>query len=95
MTENNSNVKQFIIKNYLESEVNPDFAILVNGPWGCGKSFFIDNLLKEKYGEDYRKKDVIWLSLFGLSEIYQVQKNFLNYFILYLLIVLRNLFLML
>lgn len=75
MKPNNENVKNFIITNYIDSPIEPRFAVLIKGKWGCGKTFFIDSLLKEKFGEKYRKDSVIWLSLYGLSDIKQVSQK--------------------
>ena len=71
----NENVKSFLIENYIDSPVDPRFAVLIKGKWGCGKTFFIDSLLREKFGENYRKDSVIWLSLYGLSDIKQLSQK--------------------
>ena len=71
----NETVKSFLIDNYIDSEIAPHFAVLIKGKWGCGKTFFVDSLLKEKYGENYRTDSVIWLSLYGLSDIKQVSQK--------------------
>ena len=76
MRQNNENVKKFILKNYIDSQFEPHFALLLTGEWGCGKTFFLDSVLKEKYGEKYRKENVIWLSLYGLSNISQLNQKF-------------------
>lgn len=76
MKPNNENVKNFIITNYIDSPIEPRFAVLIKGKWGCGKTFFLDTVLKEKYGEKYKKENVIWLSLYGLSNISQLNQKF-------------------
>lgn len=76
MKPNNENIKKFILKNYIDSQFEPHFALLLTGEWGCGKTFFLDSVLKEKYGEKYRKENVIWLSLYGLSNISQLNQKF-------------------
>lgn len=46
-------------------------CILINGDWGIGKSYFIENYLKEK---NYLKgKDYIRVSLFGLNNVEEVK----------------------
>lgn len=75
MKPNNENIKKFIITNYIDSDIEPHFALLLKGKWGCGKTYFLDKILKEKYSENYRKDKVIWLSLYGMSEISQVSKK--------------------
>jgi hypothetical protein len=60
----------FHIENYLTNYLQldkPEFAILLTGKWGSGKTYFID-----KFIENNQKKDeikFIKISLFGLKEI--------------------------
>ena len=60
---------------YYCNEIEPVGALLLTGEWGCGKTYFIADLLEKHYGKDYRKDDVIWVSLYGLSDINQVQRK--------------------
>lgn len=71
----NENVKNFLIDNYIDSPIEPHFAVLIKGKWGCGKTFFINSLLRDKFGDNYRKENVIWLSLYGLSDIKQISQK--------------------
>ncbi len=68
----NGNIKNFCINEYLNSEMNPYFAILIKGKWGCGKTYLVKQFLHEHYGDEW-EKNVIWLSTFGLSNIQQLQ----------------------
>ena len=34
-----------------EWDSNPEYAILLTGAWGCGKNYFVQNLLKEQNKE--------------------------------------------
>lgn len=60
-----------------EYTINPDpqYAIMINGKWGCGKTFFIKDWLK-KYEDDKNNVDKIlkpiYVSLYGLKEIEQI-----------------------
>ena len=57
------------IRNYcnsfIKSNTSPQFAVLIKGPWGCGKTFFIKNLIDEL--EESIRKKVIYLSLFAVG----------------------------
>jgi hypothetical protein len=44
-------------------------AILIDGPWGCGKTFRIKNYIKEL---EQNKKKVYYLSLFGIESIEKI-----------------------
>lgn len=61
---------------------NTDYAIMIDGEWGIGKSFFITKDLHEKINEinsnnasnetEYKK---IYISLFGISSIQEIQNE--------------------
>ena len=61
-----------IIKAYLGKD-NVDYAILLNGPWGCGKTFYVTNELK-KIIEDNEYK-FIYVSLYGEMEFKQILRK--------------------
>ena len=50
---------------YLSLKESPDYAVLINGHWGAGKTFFIKKFLKNK-------DDFIYISLYGLSSIDEI-----------------------
>ena len=63
------------MKNKIEEQVkayidrpNTDYAVLINGEWGTGKTYFITNVIdwKELCGID---KKIIYISLNGLSSL--------------------------
>lgn len=71
----NENIKRYIQDHFLSSKMKPEFAILVKGDWGCGKTFLVrDLILKDKFGQDY-DTNVMYLSLYGLSDISQISKK--------------------
>lgn len=54
---------------YLERE-NVEYATLLTGKWGCGKTYFIKNYIEKKSEE--KKYKFIYISLFGLKDIQSV-----------------------
>lgn len=55
------------VKVYLQEE-NSDYAIMLNGKWGSGKTYFVKNeLINHIQNQDDRK--VIYISLFGITTI--------------------------
>lgn len=49
------------------SEINsPDYAIMVSGPWGCGKTHFIKNCFTKS------NKEMIYVSLYAVSSLEQI-----------------------
>ena len=68
------------MKNKIEEQVkayidrpNTDYAVLINGEWGTGKTYFITNVIgwKELCGTD---KKIIYISLNGLSSLEEIKK---------------------
>lgn len=70
----NENIVAYIKDRYINSKMEPEFAVLVKGEWGCGKTFLVKKILKETYGEKYKDR-VIWLSVYGLSSIQQLKQK--------------------
>lgn len=47
----NTNDLDTVIKDYLSAK-NTDYAIMISGVWGCGKSYYIDHGLKDIVSHD-------------------------------------------
>ena len=52
-------------KSFIESNTSPQFGVFIKGSWGCGKTFFINELIKGL--EESARKRVIYLSLFAVG----------------------------
>lgn len=67
-----------LILRYIKKE-NTEYAILMDGKWGAGKTFFIKNGLKgiiqEEIKEISRYKDIIYMSLYGIKDIKQIENK--------------------
>ena len=61
-----------IIMNYITKEKS-NYAILLDGAWGCGKTFFVKNKIIPKIDETTKKS--IYVSLYGLSDIKDIDKQ--------------------
>ena len=69
----NENISQYLLK-FLDNP-DPQYAVMLKGKWGCGKSFFIKNWLKEhkeRYNKGEATLEPIYVSLYGLKELSQV-----------------------
>ena len=68
----NEEIKKYI--HYYASLKNPPlFAILLKGPWGAGKTWFIRGVIKELEAD---KKKVLYISLYGITSTQQIQEEF-------------------
>lgn len=64
-TANNANQHVWdYLKYYVSLRQPPQFAILIDGAWGIGKTYLIKTFLKEQFPE---KMDYLYVSLYGLS----------------------------
>lgn len=65
----NAHIHQYLTS-YLKRE-HPQYAVMLNGAWGCGKTFFI-----RKWKESIKSKDIkpIYVSLFGLQTIKEINE---------------------
>lgn len=58
-------------KKFILSKTSPHFAILLKGEWGCGKTFFVKKLIGDS-ALKLEKKDYVYVSLFGLNSLEQI-----------------------
>ena len=72
----NEHIENYCIE-YIENEVNPQFAILIKGEWGCGKTFFINNLISryKKKGQKIQSSEIVYISLFGIGQLSEIDER--------------------
>lgn len=71
-----------IIKNFISQE-NSDFAILINGSWGSGKTFFLKRVVAEEVKKiscklsatDSKPFELVYVSLYGLTSADELQRR--------------------
>ena len=56
---------------------NLEGAFYIDGPWGCGKSFYIESFLEKEKKKNPKKKN-IYISLNGLKDINEVRKQIIE-----------------
>ena len=65
------------ILDYVRSDYT-DYAVMLNGEWGSGKTFFWNNKIKPKIEamqKDGRKLRTIYMSLYGISNLEEISKK--------------------
>ncbi|MDI9221357.1 P-loop NTPase fold protein [Pantoea sp. EA-12] len=70
----NSHTTSFI-EYYLNLKSEPYFAIMLKGAWGTGKTWFIENVIKD-YSDKNIKFKYIKVSLYGMTSIKQIEEEF-------------------
>jgi hypothetical protein len=66
-----------VVEDYLT--MNTEYALLITGEWGSGKTFYFNNILKDniqkvKVGSGKKSFKILYLSLFGLNSIAEIQQ---------------------
>lgn len=73
------------ILHYIDEDLY-NYAVLIDGEWGCGKTYFIKEHLCDKLEkhekdkakeEGYKKKRIVYLSLYGIKSVDDVSKQIL------------------
>ena len=68
--DSNKHIEDYL-KYYLSFPTAPQFAVLLDGPWGIGKTFFVKNFLSSFCKEEFK---YVYVSLYGLSSIDDIDK---------------------
>lgn len=71
----NEIISEYLFK-YAEHP-DPKYAVMLKGKWGCGKSFFVDNWVKqftEMYKNGEQTLQPIYVSLYGLKSVEQITR---------------------
>lgn len=73
---NGKQIKEEVIR-YLEDD-NYRYAMLIDGEWGCGKTYFVTHELLEAiadYENEHTKRKVRYISLYGCKSVEEVEEN--------------------
>jgi hypothetical protein len=70
----NINAKN-LINYYCAMKVAPEYALLVKGPWGCGKSHLVKDCIKELEVTNKEFK-FLYVSLYGINDISDIEAKF-------------------
>lgn len=74
--EQNNAVRDYL-NYYVDLKIPPGFAVLLTGKWGSGKSWFMKDVLKQKYGEDNQAgKKYLYVSLYGMTNFADIENEF-------------------
>lgn len=68
----NTDVSKFL--NEYVTYPDPQYAVLLTGKWGCGKTFFIKNWIKVYEANPDHTLQPIYVSLFGCNSIKQINQ---------------------
>ena len=63
------------IRNFLDCYIkdpDPQYGVLIDGAWGCGKTFFVQSWLKGLANDESCVLKPIEVSFFGLNKVSQI-----------------------
>lgn len=72
--DRNRDIKSYL-RYYLSFSAPPRFAVLLNGPWGIGKTFIVKSFLKSLESQEMR---YIYVSLYGLGSLDEIDDAILQ-----------------
>lgn len=72
MSEQNKNINDFL-DYYFSFAQEPEYAVLIKGPWGSGKSWFVQKALErlKQNGGKY-----LYVSLYGMISFDDIENSF-------------------
>lgn len=68
----NQHIKDYV-SYYCKSAVAPGYAVFIDGPWGVGKTWFVDDLIAELSSDEIK---FLKVSLYGISRVEQIEDLF-------------------
>lgn len=74
MSDLNQNARN-LIEYYCSMEVPPEYALLVKGSWGCGKSHLVKDVITGMESENTELK-FLNVSLYGINDISDIEAKF-------------------
>ena len=86
MSSSNKHIEEFL-DYYLNKELSPDYAVLITGCWGSGKTYFVKKYLANGVSEDKdvfnnfdwltecEKYTVVYISLFGVQNQKEIEQK--------------------
>lgn len=71
---NDTEAREELINYIYNTKIN--YALLLSGTWGCGKTFFIKEFIKElEQKNELSKTNVIYISLYGMHDIAEIKNK--------------------
>ena len=71
---NDTEAKEELINYIYNTKIN--YALLLSGTWGCGKTFFIKEFINElEQKNELSKINVIYISLYGMHDIAEIKNK--------------------
>jgi hypothetical protein len=70
--QSNEHIREFM-RYYCALDNAPEYAVLLTGPWGSGKTWFVRELLKQIYAKE---GDYLYVSLYGMQSFEDIESEY-------------------
>lgn len=70
-SDKNNHVRDYL-SYYLNLPYSPNYAVLINGPWGVGKTHLVREYLQREF--DQKERKYVYVSLYGLSSLEEIDE---------------------
>lgn len=75
MSNPNDHIEEFL-KYYFQLSSPPQYAVLLKGKWGVGKTWFLKEIMASLHNPDYRVKTHLYVSLYGVASFEEIENEF-------------------
>lgn len=75
MSNPNEHIEEFL-KHYFKLPSPPQYAVLLKGKWGVGKTWFLKEIMASLHNSDYRVKTHLYVSLYGVASFEEIENDF-------------------
>lgn len=75
MSNPNKHIEEFL-KYYFKLPNSPQYAVLLKGKWGVGKTWFLKEVMESLHNSDYRVKTHLYVSLYGVASFEEIENEF-------------------
>lgn len=75
MSNPNQHIEDFL-KYYFKLPSPPQYAVLLKGKWGVGKTWFLKEIMASLHNPDYRVKTHLYVSLYGVASFEEIENDF-------------------
>ena len=75
MSNPNKHIEEFL-EHYFKLSSPPQYAVLLKGKWGVGKTWFLKEIMASLHNPDYRVKTHLYVSLYGIASFEDIENEF-------------------
>ena len=75
MSNSNEHIEEFL-KHYFNLPSPPQYAVLLKGKWGVGKTWFLKKIMSQLDSSNNQTKKYLYVSLYGIASFEEIENEF-------------------